>query len=567
MVVGRSGSATLRILDPTVSRLHATITRVGTGLSIEDHDSRFGTFVNGVRVRAVGLVPGDRVQFGTVRAYRWEKDGLRLDTAAGGLRLSVQNLAVSPSRDATLSLWQRFVGGSRRHDRTRIEGVAFDVEPDSFVGILGPSGVGKSTVLNCLASYIHQSSGRILFDGDREVDLETDAFRAVIGHVPQADIVFLALTTRENLTFAARLRLGMEPGRAQVEAVEQALSRVGLSELADRRADQLSGGERKRMSVAIELLRRPRLLMLDEPTSGLDPASEAHLMEQLRRVARQGTTVICTTHLMDNLCLFDSLLVLGRKDGIGCVAYHGEPTGLLSRFRCRGFADLYEILEAGRFDAENTNRDSSPDIAPVALAGLNSDTIPSRLPEPGSQLSSTQPTKLAGIAELTASLRADPGWRQVPIVMERALRQIHRDRFLVLAMIAQRVVLGLFVVLTQYDALKPFPILFFAVVIAIWLGLNNSVRDLVRERRQYVGAIASPAWPDGVRRSEGTRSCSPGTGAAFHSPGRSAGWLQLGPGSARESRPACRVAHVPDVRAAIVLSRRRGSWFAGFDLG
>lgn len=485
VVIGRSASATARILNPTISRVHATITRVDGDLTIEDHDSRFGTFVNGVRVRVVRLVPGDRVQFGAARAYKVERDGLRLDDAAEGLRLSLHDLAVSGSRDAVPGFWRQFSGESGRPDRTLVEGIEFDIESESFVGILGPSGVGKSTLLNCLASHVTPSRGRILFDGGRDVDHERDAFRAILGYVPQADIVFMSLTARENLTFAARMRLGAEPGTDQREAVEQALSRVGLREPADRRAGRLSGGERKRLSVAIELLRRPRLLLLDEPTSGLDPASEAHLMEQLRQLARQGTTVVCTTHLMDNLHLFDSLLVLGRKDGVGRVAYRGDPAGLLARFGCRGFADLYEILEAGRFDPERPVRDSAA-AAPAAPGERDLEPTPSRSSESGSHPSSARSTEPPGIAELAARLQADPGWRQLPIVMERALKQIFRDRVLVLAMVAQPVALGLFVALTQYDALKPFPIFFFAVVIAIWLGLNNSVRDLIRERRHYV---------------------------------------------------------------------------------
>ena len=484
--VGRSSAAALRILHPTVSRHHATVKRVGVNLLIEDHDSRFGTFVNGARVRVMGLVPGDRVQFGTAPAYRVEEGGLRLDIAAGGLKLSIENLAISVPGDPASSLGRQFIARQYRCDQPLIDKVAFNVEADSFVGILGPSGVGKSTILNCLASYLPPARGRVLFDGDRDVYVEPDALRVIMGHVPQDDILFRLLTTRENLTFAARLRLGTVSGRSQAEAVDQALTRVGLTEKADQPAGLLSGGQRKRLSVAIELLRRPRLLALDEPTSGLDPASEAHLMEQLRQVARQGTTVICTTHMMDNLHLLDSLVVLGLKDRTGRVAYVGEPAGLLSQFDCRGFADLYEILATGRFDPENTNRDSSPVMPPGALAGQSAEPTPSLFPEPGSLPSSARSLRSTGIAELTAGLRGDPGCAQLPLVAERALRQLLRDPVLVLAVIAQPVVLGLLVVLTQYDVAKPFPILFFAVVIAIWLGLNNSARDLVRERRQYV---------------------------------------------------------------------------------
>ena len=136
---------------------------------------------------------------------------------------------------------------------------------------------------------------------------------------PQEDVVYLSLTVQENLHFAARIQLGSETDATELErAVEQALEGVGLTEHANKLTFVLSGGHAERLSVAVELLKRPRILLLDEPTSGLDPASEANLMEAARPyVASRGTTVICTTHLMENVRLLDSLIVVGVKDGVG----------------------------------------------------------------------------------------------------------------------------------------------------------------------------------------------------------------------------------------------------------
>ncbi len=497
VVVGRSGEATLRLLHPSISRRHATINRTGDGLAVEDHDSRFGTFVNGARVRSILLRPGDRVQFGSAIAYRVEADGLRLDVAAVGLELHASGLTISVPGGFQLGRalevlhkgpWRGWSDLVQGEPKTLARDISFAVRPDTFTGILGPSGVGKSTVLNALASYLAPDLGRIVFDGHHDVHAEPDAYRALLGHVPQKDVVYLSLTGRENLAYAARLRLGVEVGAVAVDAaVEEALGRVGLEEHADKPAHKLSGGQLKRLSVAIELLRRPRLLLLDEPTSGLDPASEAHLIEQLRHLARRGTTVVCITHLMDNLRLLDEVIVLGLVDRVGRLAFAGPPDGLLPHFRCRHFADLYEVLESGRFEPVGSSPEASPDPTPeLSVPPEGRTSVGVRPVVPGSDTGAPASGHRPGPDAPAVGATFDAARQQFPIVARRALVMLLRDRGLVMAMLAQPLLLGLLVCLTQYDVDTPLPLLFFAVVVAIWLGLNNSARDLVRERRHYV---------------------------------------------------------------------------------
>lgn len=192
--VGRSSDAGLRLFHPTVSRNHATLTRGNEGIDVVDQDSRFGTFVNGVRVRTVQARPGDRIQFGTGTAYRVCEDGLRLDAAARGASITAAGLTISK-------------GG-----RVLVRDAGFSIPADSFVGILGPSGAGKSTLLNCIASYHRAGAGRIVFDDQHDINEARDEYRAILGHVPQDDVVYLSLTVRENLRFAARLRLDSVQG-------------------------------------------------------------------------------------------------------------------------------------------------------------------------------------------------------------------------------------------------------------------------------------------------------------------------------------------------------------------
>ena len=305
VVVGCSEEASLRLDDPSVSVRHAEVQggdRPGR-LLIRDLGSESGTFVNELRVRAARVASGDRVRFGASAVYRVEPGGLRWESAGRGTRLTARQIALAVPRS-----------GVKGAAAVLVRDLDFAIRPDAFVGILGPSGAGKSTLLNCLAGYAPPAVGRLLFDGHRDAYGESEEFWALLGHVPQDDLIFRSLTVRENLAYSAALRLG--GGEAADSAVREAVGRVRMDRHVNKRAEVLSGGQRKRLSVAVELLRRPRLLLLDEPTSGLDPASEARVMEDLKALSRQGTTVVVTTHLMENIALFDEVIVLGAIDGI-----------------------------------------------------------------------------------------------------------------------------------------------------------------------------------------------------------------------------------------------------------
>lgn len=457
--VGRSSIATLRLLHPTVSRSHAVIERQRGGVVVRDLDSRYGTFVNGSRIGAMLLAKDDLIRFGTSIAYRFTGDSLAFEPVAGGYSLTLRNVTIV------------------KNGRTLVSGASFDLPANSFVGILGPSGSGKSTLLSVLASYHLPVSGEVLFDDGQHVKDHLEEYRACLGNVPQQDIVYSGLTGRENLLYSARLRSSADTPDANLnEHVTRALTQVGLLPHADKPFERLSGGQQKRVSVALELLKRPRLLLLDEPTSGLDPAAEANLMEQLKVIASQGTTVACTTHQMDNVGLFDLLVVIGVKDGVGQVAYVGEPEPLLSHFGCRGFADAFERLRDGAF-------------APTGEPSTNAVNLAHVIDAPQSTA--------AKLSELMEKPLPDGVLRQAKTVAERNWKRMVRDRSLVATMLAQPVVLGLLVAATQFAAVNTTLLNFFACVVSIWMGLNNSARDLVRERKNYVRERLAGLSPDG----------------------------------------------------------------------
>lgn len=231
------------------------------------------------------------------------------------------------------------------------------------------SGAGKSMLLRVLAGVRRPSQGIVACGLWSDIWQDIDAYRRRLAYLPQEDILYPLLTVQENLHFAAILRLGDTLSAAErKQRAAGALELLGLQAHAQKRVVYLSGGQRKRVSVALEWLRQPELFLLDELTAGLDPANETRLMEYLVALARQGTTVVCTTHLMENIYLLDEVLVLGVRDCQGQVAYVGPPAPLLAYFQCRQFADLYERLESGKFPPWDAavDRLTEEDRAPAA---------------------------------------------------------------------------------------------------------------------------------------------------------------------------------------------------------
>lgn len=466
--VGRSKNAHVRLLYPTVSGHHATLLRQGDSLVVEDQDSTYGTFVNGGRIKRCSLAVSDRVMFGPQVSYRVGPQGLELEESTHGLQVT--------GRDITIV----------RDGKLLVKNADFEIVRDSFVGVLGPSGIGKSTLLSCLATFLIPGRGSVVFDGEHDLVQHREEIRAMLGHVPQDDAVLNGLTVAENLAYAAQLRLGAESSADDILfEVQRVLTDVGFTAHADKLTSKLSGGQRKRLSVAVELLRRPRLLLLDEPTSGLDPATESNLMSQLRHLANKGTTVVCTTHMMDNLRLFDSVIVFGKRDECGQIAYVGSPLSLLPHFECKNFADLYERLEQGEFQpyrASTTEPANAGEIsATLPLAGIPVINFV----KPKTDTADIASSEYPALKQLAADFGMDASAvRQIGILVARSFRLLSRDRSLLTTIVGQPLGLGILNALSQYASPHTDALLFFSIVIAAWLGLNNSARDLVADRRR-----------------------------------------------------------------------------------
>ena len=222
-----------------------------------------------------------------------------------------------------------------------LSAITFSAYPGECIGLLGPSGAGKSTLLKTAVGYYGATKGKVLYNGCA-LDEVYDEIKVDLGYVPQDDLVHPSLTPLDELTFAAQLRLPPDKTeRALEKRVKEVLRLMDLHERAETRISSLSGGQRKRVSMGVELLTEPPVLFLDEPTSGLDPALEERMMHLFKKLADQGRTIILTTHIMETLEALDYALILHR----GRLCFFGPPKKATEYFKVSTFTDIYKLLE------------------------------------------------------------------------------------------------------------------------------------------------------------------------------------------------------------------------------
>ncbi|HET9224826.1 MAG TPA: FHA domain-containing protein, partial [Roseiflexaceae bacterium] len=326
ITIGREG-AEIVLENPQVSRQHAVIERVDGHHLLRDVGSANGTFVNGQRITQHTLRPGDVIQIG---AFKLVYDGDSLDQydQRGALRIDARNLSRSVTRNGRA--------------RLILKDVSLSIAPREFVALVGGSGTGKSTLLNALSGYVQASGGKVLVNGDDYYG-NFDAYRSVLGYVPQDDIIHRMLPVDRALGYAARLRLPDDTAPAEIaQRIGRVLEDVEMAPHRDTLVENLSGGQRKRVSIGAELLADPSLFFLDEPTSGLDPGLEKKMMYTLRRLADSGRTIVLVTHATANITQCDHVAFMSD----GRLVYFGPPEEALQFFNVTSgdFADIYTKL-------------------------------------------------------------------------------------------------------------------------------------------------------------------------------------------------------------------------------
>ena len=459
ITVGRSSKGDVTVKHVAVSGTHFALHFQDGQLAVEDLDSRYGTFVNGARVKNSLLQPGDVLKFANSPSYLFKNGRLLLQEEGAGMEVRLENV------------------GLERNGKKLLEGLNLTIHPGSFVGVLGPSGAGKSLTVALLNSTWDPTWGAVYFDGDKPVIGNKEEYRSRQGTVMQEDLVYPALTVEENLILSGRLRMASLSEAELNKRVEETLGEVNMEAHRDKPVRVLSGGQKKRVSIAIELLMRPQFIILDEPTSGLDPGTASDLMDVLRGLARKGFTIVCITHTLDTMNFFDTLLVLGLKHPQGepnkfaTLAYYGDPDQLYPSYGVRNAADLFKKLED--LDSQPANDPATePDSPPVEA---NADQDSTGVHVLMGQLLSLK-IKSSDAAGFT---------NQFSVVLERCWLTFFRDRSSLLLNLIQPVILATLTVLAQYAAPASISIHFFLVVSALWMGMTLTVREIVNEKKLY----------------------------------------------------------------------------------
>jgi ABC transport system ATP-binding/permease protein len=236
------------------------------------------------------------------------------------------------------------------HGKQLLDNISLTARPGTLTAIIGGSGAGKTTLSRLIAGYTSPTSGSVTFEG-HNIHTEYASLRSRIGMVPQDDVVHRQLTVNRALGYAAELRLPPDTSKADREqVVAQVLEELELTKHADTRVDKLSGGQRKRASVALELLTGPSLLILDEPTTGLDPALDRQVMMMLRQLADAGRVVLVVTHSVSYLDICDQLLLIAPG---GKTAFLGPPSQIGAAMGTTNWADIFAKVGA---DPDEANR-------------------------------------------------------------------------------------------------------------------------------------------------------------------------------------------------------------------
>ena len=385
ITIGRGAESDIQVPTVAVSRNHAVINNRQGTVTITDLRSVNGTYLNGapikgthefknndvIRVGNTRIIRiGKAVIFGvpnrerqsyvttlTLNAVtkdergnpyskpelkkqemivrRAEQQLKKKNYSGGGVEVVVNDISrIVPCKQGT-----GINGGNKKYILSH---VSLAIRPGELVAILGGSGAGKTTFMNCINGFEPATEGTVYINGT-ELYKNYSTIKSTIGYVPQQDIVHDDLTLEAMLTYTGKLRLPKDITKQELaERVADVMDMVDLTAQKDTFIKKLSGGQRKRASIAVELISDPSLFFLDAPTSGLDPEAETNLMHQLRRLSdEKGKTVIVITHTLQNIQLFDKVIFLAPG---GKLCFYGSPEQAKKFFNVTNLADAYEKI-------------------------------------------------------------------------------------------------------------------------------------------------------------------------------------------------------------------------------
>ena len=353
IIIGRDPGCEQPLDSPMISWHHARLQRTAEGTFVEDLGSLNGTFVDGIRIGGrVIITPGQEVALASFRFQFTETGALQRRENQGNVLIQAVDVTVNTADGKRL-----------------LDPISLTVYPSELVALMGPAGAGKTTFLKALNGYTPPAQGQVLFNGS-DLYRSYDLFRQQLGYVPQDDIVHSQLTVREALYFSTKLRTDLSDKEIE-ERIDKILSELGIldkknSIIGSAEHKVLSGGQRKRVNIAMELISDTPVLFLDEPNSGLSSYDAEGVVDLLKRLSREGKTIITTIHQpsIDVYRKFDNLIMISRDaGGCGALAFFGPA-----------YPDSIEFFHGQASDSKGTQleqpaeKELSPEMLLTGLA-------------------------------------------------------------------------------------------------------------------------------------------------------------------------------------------------------
>tara|TARA_B110000238_G_C16136051_1_gene443760 strand:+ start:894 stop:3155 length:2262 start_codon:yes stop_codon:yes gene_type:complete len=430
--IGRSPKCDIVLNTDTISRKHAFIEKVSNDdvFYIKDLGSVNGTFVNGKKI--------------------YSKSKLLLSDVIfiGKYKLSLEGQAKDLSEEIAISA----TGISKTYNNgyTALKTMNIAVPSKSLLAIMGPTGCGKSTLLKCLNGDVRTTRGKV-FIYNQELFSNYDYLKTQIGYVPQDDIVHKELTVYQCLYFTAKIRLDNASDDIINKKIKKILHELDITFIKDNLITDISGGQRKRVAIGVELITDPLLLFLDEPTSPLDPQTINNFLDILKKLSDNGTTIIMVTHKPEDLVRMDDVLFLSKA---GSITYHGSANQYKEYFNVSNPVEVFSELSPPKSEKWINKYKSSMVIESYSD---NSKEI--------------------------KSIKSFSFFNQSYWLTRRYFQIKTNDRFNSLVMVLQAPIIAILIccIFKNISA----SVLFISSVAAIWFGTNNASREIVSENSIY----------------------------------------------------------------------------------
>ena len=458
ITIGRDSDSDILINHISVSLKHAIITEKNHHFIIKDNNSTNGILINGELLKGDAILKERDVILIANAKLIFYKDHLLYQMRDYGVSLD----AVDITKTVKVK--------GRKKDIS--QHVNLSIKPGQFVAFVGGSGAGKSTFMNCISGVSRPTSGKVYVNGN-DLYANYAVLKNIIGYVPQQDIVFTDLTLKDMLKYAADLRMPDDATDSEKKnRIKTVLDIVELTGKEDVMIRNLSGGQRKRASIAVELIADPKLFFLDEPTSGLDPGTERSIMQTLRKMADSGKTIILVTHTTLNLHLCDKIAFFGSE---GRLCFSGPPKDALEFFHVTDFVDIYTFL----------NKDTD-----TWYQNFNHSSYKDQVTSEETQ-------------NVTQAKNKKSFVRQFSTLSKRYAKTILNNKQQLLLLLLQAPIIAYLLtcvvsdeVFRSYDEAKMF--LFAMSCASIWLGFLNSIQEICKERvilkKEYMANLKLSAY-------------------------------------------------------------------------